>query len=152
MSTATRYLVIYNQSLGFKALIERAVGPRNIGNINTDITPERFPLKGVGVRRVLCRVEAYLDGEPSEQAAKRLTGAGHILASTGDLAAFLHDNPEEVKKWAWVLAISEDSRWTDSDGFICVPCADVYGTYRCFDLYDLRYPLYSGYGVLVSSE
>lgn len=89
----------YDQSFGLRALIERAVGPDNLGNINPDITPGRFPLVGTDVRMVNLRVEPYLDNETSEQAALRLTTAGHTLADTGDLAGFLHDHPEEMKRW-----------------------------------------------------
>ena len=145
--------VTYDQSVGLVPLIERAVGRANLNNINRDITQKRFPLKGTSVRSVKCRVEAYLDGETSEQAAKRLTDAGHVLASTGDLAGYLHDYPEEVAKWSgWVLAISEDSRWSFPDGFVVVPYAYVLGAYRLFDLDDFRNQFDSIYGVLVLSE
>jgi hypothetical protein len=146
-------LVSYDQSIGLVALIHRALGERNAGNFNTDITPERFPLKGTGVRKGLCRVEAYLDGETSEEAAKRLTDAGHILGNTGDLAGYLHDHPEEVAKWkGWVLAISEDSRWADSGGSVYVPSACVDGAGRYFCLLDFRGRLSSPCGVLVLGE
>ena len=145
--------VSYDQSMGLTALIERAVGPRNLDSINHYIIPERFSLKGKGVWAVKCRVEAYLDGETSEEAAKRLTTAGHILGNTGDLAGFLHDHPDEVAKWqGWVLAISEDSRWADSDGVVCVPDASVYGTRRSFSLGGFRRRLSPRCGVLVLSE
>ena len=145
--------VSYDQSLGLVALIKRAVGERNLGNINSNITPERFKLAGTGVRRVLCRVEPYLDNETSEQAAVRLTAAGHILGNTGDLAGFLHDHLEQVAKWpGWVLAISQDSRWTYPDGRVYVPYANVDGAYRSFNLYGFRGQLNSDYGVLVVSE
>lgn len=142
----------YDQSLGLRALIERAVGEGNLGNINPDITPQRFPLAGEGVRQVNLRVEPYRDNETSEQAAARLTAAGHTIADTGDLAGFLHDHPEEVERWGWVLAISEGSRWAYSDGRVCVPDAGVDGAYRRFDLRGFRSRLYSGFGVLVFSE
>lgn len=145
--------VSYDQSVGLESLIERAVGQGNPGNINRDITQERFPLKGTGVRQVLCRAEACLDGEMSEQAAKRLADAGRILASTGDLAGFLHDHPEEVAKWqGWVLAISEDSWWTAPSGRVCVPCACVRGAHRYFYLFDVRNQLDSKHSILVLGE
>ena len=138
------HMVSYDQSAGLVPLIDLAVGPKNVGNVNRDITQERFPLKGTGVRSIKCRVEPYLNGETSEEAAKRLTDAGHILGNTGDLAGFLHDHPDQVEKWAgWVFAISEDSRWTCSDGFVCVPDAYVSGASRYFDLYGFRYQLNS---------
>lgn len=144
--------VVYDQSLGLRKLIERAVGPANLGNINPDITQERFPLKGTGVRKMNFRVEPYLQGETSEQAAARLTSAGFTLGNTGDLAGFLHDHPDEVAKWWWVFAISEDSRWADSGGIVYVPCADVFGAHRHFGLSDFRNPRDSDRGILVACE
>ena len=145
-------VVSYDQSIGLRALIERAVGLGNFGNISGDITQERFPLQGTSVRTVKLAVEPYRNGETSEQAAERLLVAGHKLANTGDLAGFLHDHPEEVEKWARVLAISEDSRWTHPDGRVCVPCADVDGARRYFYLYDFRDQLSANYGALVLGE
>lgn len=145
-------VISYDQSLGLIPLIHRAVGSGNIRNVNPDITPERFPLAGTGTRKVNGRVEAYLDGETPEQAAKRLTDAGHILGSTGDLAGFLHDHPDEVEKWNWVDAIAEDSRWTDPDGDVCVPCAYVDGADRGFGLIGFRARRHSVNGILVLCE
>ncbi|MEK7625527.1 MAG: hypothetical protein AAB467_04230 [Patescibacteria group bacterium] len=145
--------VTYDQSGGPMPLIKLALGEDNLGNINPDITQERFPLRGTGARSVKCRVEAFLDGETGEQAAKRLTDAGHVLGNTGDLAGFMHDHPEEVEKWpGWVLAISEDSRWADPDGHVGVPCAFVDGAFRYFGLGGFRVRFDSDYGVLVLSE
>ncbi len=143
--------VTYDQSMGIRKLAEKAVGPNNLGNINSDITPERFPLKGTGARKVKARVVPYLDGETSEEIAVRL--AGCAFGNTGDLAGFLHDHPEEVEKWGWVLAISEDSRWSFPDGgYVYVPRVRVDGARRGFYLYDFRLRLYSYYGVLVLCE
>lgn len=145
--------ISYDQGLGLVPLIKRALGERNAANFNTDITQERFRLKGPSMRSVKCRVEAYLDGETSEQAAKRLTDAGHILASTGDLAEFLHTYPEEVERWSgWVFAISEDSQWSRPDGCVCVPSACVAGTRPDFNLLVFQNQLDSRYGVLVLGE
>ncbi|KKS53981.1 MAG: hypothetical protein UV20_C0043G0003 [Candidatus Magasanikbacteria bacterium GW2011_GWA2_42_32] len=139
----------YDQSIGLVALIERAAGPSNLKNINRDITQERFKLAGSCVRTVNLRVEPYLNFETSEQAALRLVAAGRTLANTGDLAGFLHDHPEEVEKWKWVLVISEDSRWARSDVPIYVPFASVRGEARFFLLHRFRYHLFSTGGVLV---
>ncbi len=144
--------VTYDQSLGLRKLIELAVGPANLGNINSDITSARFKLAGTGVRKMSFRVEPYLSGETSEQAAARLTAAGFTLGNTGDLAGFLHDHPTEVEKWWWVFAISEDSRWARSGGVVYVPYAGVDGARRCFRLVVFRNPLCSRNGVLVACE
>ena len=144
--------VTYDQSFGLRKLIELAVGPGNIGNINSDITSERFKLSGIGVRKINFRIEPYLNGETSEQAAVRLTAAGFTLGNTGDLAGFLHDHPTEVEKWWWVFAISEDSRWAFSDGSVCVPYARVDGSFRDFGLFDFRGRLDSNDGGLVACE
>ena len=146
------HLVSYDRSVGLVALIHRAVGSGNIRNVNTNITPEHFSLNGTGIRSVKCRVEAYLDGETSEEAARRFTAAGYSLGNTADLTGFLHDHPDQVAKWSWVLAISEDSRWAGSDGGVCVPYASVCGANRRFCLYALRDRLNSSYGVLLLSE
>ena len=148
--------VIYDQSVGLMALVRSAVGEANLGNIDSDITPERFLLKGTGVRNIKVRVEPHLDGETSEQAAKRLTARGCVFGNTGDLAGFLHDHPEEVEKWGWVLAISEDSRWAHPGvGYVGVPCVDVRGADRYFVLVGFRSRLSSDFvplGVLVLCE
>jgi broad specificity phosphatase PhoE len=142
-------LVTYDQSLGLMNLIQRALGPDNIGNYTSDITPERFPLKGTDVRTVQARVEPFLDGETGEQAAKRLVAAGHTLANTGDLAGYLASYPKEVEKWKWVFALSEDSRWAFPYGGVGVPCAFVRGAFRDFRLDYFRRGFYSVDGVLV---
>ncbi len=43
-------------------------------------------------------------------------------------------------------------RWTNPDGNIVVPYANVNGAYRNFNLNDLRNQLNSGSGVLVASQ
>ena len=144
--------VTYDQSIGIRKLIERAVGQANLGKINSDITPERFKLSGTGVRKMNFRVEPYLNGETSEQAAARLTAAGHTLGNTGDLAGFLHDHPQEMEKWWWVFAISKDSLWIYSGGVVYVPCADVDGSSRNFGLGVFRLRRNSGNGFLVACE
>lgn len=142
--------ISYDQDIGLVPLIERAVGPNNLGNINRDITPARFKLAGTGVRSVTCRVEPYRNGETSEEIYDRLKGTVPGFGNTGDLAEFLHAHPEEVEKWpGWVLAISEDSRWADSDGRVLVPGACVGGARRGFGLFGFRGRLGSGYGILV---
>ena len=142
----------YDQSLGLKELIKRAVGPNNLENINSNITQERFPLQGTDVRRVNLRVEPYKDGETRKEAAKRLTAAGHVLGNTGDLAGFLHDHPKEMEKWNWVLAISEDSSSAHPGGYVYAPYALVLGAFRVFGLPDGRYRLNSADGILVLCE
>ncbi|MEK7508927.1 MAG: hypothetical protein AAB568_03695, partial [Patescibacteria group bacterium] len=64
---------------------------------------------------------------------------------------------EEVEKWGWVLAISEDSRWADPDGgFVSVPYVYVGGACRGFGLVGFRRRLRSdfgsGFGVVVLCE
>lgn len=145
-------LVAYDQSLGLRKLIELAVGERNLGNISPDITPKRFMLAGTGVRNVKCRVEPCLAGESYEQAVARLKSHVPSFGNTGDLAGFLHDHPDEVEKWTWVAAVSEDSRWTGSGGGVYVPDVFVGGAYRYFYLVCFHYPQDSSGGVLVLCE
>lgn len=146
------YKVSYDQSIGLMPLIERAVGERNLGNINRDITRERFKLTGTGVRTVNLRVEPFLNGETGEDCAKRLVSAGHTLENIGELAGFLAEHPEEVEKCSWVLAIGENSRWSRPGEYVLVPCACVGGTDRRFDLGYFRGEFGSGCGVLVSGK
>ena len=54
----------YDQFLGLTELIKRAVGKRNLGHINSDITQERFPLHGADVRQVNLRVEKSSTTKP----------------------------------------------------------------------------------------
>jgi len=143
------FKVSYDQSIGLRKLVELAVGEQNVGNINSDITQERFSLARTGARKLNVRVEPYLNGETSEHAAIRLTAAGHVLANIWDLASFLREHLTEAEKWYWVVAISEDSRWTDSDGDVFVPCVYVARSYRSFGLRRLCGRLHLGDGVLV---
>jgi len=138
-----------NNGVGLISLIKLAVGPNNLSNINSDITPERFKL-GEGVRDVKLQVLPYLDGETSEDCAKRLVSEGHTLENTGELAAFLAQHPEEVERWSWVFALGEASRWEHPDGSVSMPCAGVDGTDRGFDLDWFGRQCDSRYGVLVS--
>ncbi len=144
-------LTTYDQSIGLRKLMERALGEPNIRNINWDITQGRFKFGMVGIRTVNLWVEPYLDDETSDQAARRLVATGHTLANPGDLASFLHDHPEEAAKWAWILALSEESRWVYF-GSAFVIYAYVSGARRGFSHCDFRDRLNSRDGVLVSSE
>jgi hypothetical protein len=151
------FTITYDQSIGLVELIRRAFGSGNVNNFNSDITQERFPLKGKDILTVNVRVEPFLNGETGEQAAKRLVAAGHTLANSGDLAGFLASHPKEVEKWAWVFALSEDSRWTSSRGivrdpFVRVPCACVHGSDRSFGLGYFCHELRSDSGILVLRE
>lgn len=146
--------VVYDQSLGLMKLIELAVGPDNIDNIDREITAERFKLRGTSVRKIWCLVEVCLRGETIGEAAVRLMTTGHTLGYTGDLTGYLRDHHEEVMaKWpGGVLAISEDSQWMDSGSRIFMPRCSVHGTCRDFRLSDSRDRVNSRYGVLVVCE
>jgi hypothetical protein len=124
----------FDQALGLPKLIQLAVGKKNLSNINSDITSERFKLVGTGVRTVVLELAPFLDGETGEQAAKRLVSEGYTLENTGELAGFLHQYPAEVEKCGIVVALGEDSRWTYPGGDVDVPCAYVHGANRDFSL------------------
>lgn len=149
-SDARGHLVTIDQSMGLVPLIERGVGQDNLGNFNRNITPERFSLTGMGVRKVRLWVEPCLSGETLEQAAERLAPT-HTLENAGELAGYLYEHPEEVAKWAWVFAIGEKSRWAGS-GVVLVPSAFVSGADRDFSLFGFRDQFASFCGVLVSSK
>lgn len=145
--------VIYDQSVGLMELIRRALGPGNVGHFPPEIDSEHFPFKGTGVRAVDVRVKRIFSGETGEQAAKRLVASGYTLANTGDLVGFLASHPNEVEKWAWVIALSEDSRWTSPLGCSArVPYALAHGAHRSFDIVDFRCEFSSPCGVLVISR
>ncbi|MFA7654455.1 MAG: hypothetical protein WCX97_05500 [Candidatus Magasanikbacteria bacterium] len=151
-----RYLaglpVTYNCDLGLVELIKLAVGKNNLNNINSDITQERFPLRGTGIIKANCRVEPVSASETKEQAAARLVAAGHILADTGDLAGFQQDHPDEMEKWGWVYVLAETARWAGPGGGVLVPGAGVSGANRNFYLDYFRDQFNSGNGVLVRCE
>ncbi|MEK7189659.1 MAG: hypothetical protein AAB666_01625 [Patescibacteria group bacterium] len=142
----------YDQSRGLRKLIELAVGPDNRGNINVDITQERFSLAGTCIRTVNLRVVPFLSNiETGEYAADRLTAAGRILADTGDLAGFQHDHPKEVEKYGRVIALAKNARMV-SDGLVYVPFASVSGAFRNFGLNHFRGQRNFGCGILVRCE
>ena len=146
----SRFPTTFDQALGLPKLIQLAVGKKNIANINTNITPERFKLAVTGVRTVALELATFLDNETGEQAAKRLVSEGYTLENTGELAGFLRQYPAEVEKYYAVLALGEDSRWTGPSGDVVVPYAYVVGAVRSFDLDWFGSRFYSDYRVLVS--
>jgi hypothetical protein len=83
-------------------------------DIEDNFTPERFPL-GKGVHTVGLRVEPFRDGEEGNGCAKRLIADGFTLENAGELAAFLAQHLKQVKKYHFVLAIGENSRWESQD-------------------------------------
>jgi len=143
------FKINYNQSLGLKKLIELAVGKQNLGKINDDITQERFPLAGIGIRKLSLRVEPCLDDETVKEVRMRLLSAGHIPANTGDLASFFRSHPTEVGEWAEVLVVGEDSQWENADNRVCVPGVFVFKGGRYFGLCHLYSRVDQRYGVLV---
>lgn len=146
-----RFCTVVDNRLGLMTLIEGAVGESNLQNINRDITPERFPLTGIGIWTVNMWVEPFLDRESGEDCAKRLVSAGRTLENTGELAAFLKQHPGEVEKWSFVLAIGENSRFAMfSDSSKLVPCASARGVERGFGLQYFREESSPRVGVLVS--
>lgn len=143
-------VTVVNYATGLTQMIRNAVGPDNLRNINSNITPERFKMTGEGVRNARFEVQRFRDGETPEGCAKRLVTEGFTLENTAELAAFLEQHPEEVEKFAWVFALGEASRWADSGGSVGVPCADVRGAHRHFGLRWFHDRYGSRNGVLVS--
>src|SRR3990167_9233074 len=133
-----------------KNTLNKIIKESQLNYVNTAITSANFP-DAIKHNKIL-KIVPFQDYEIPEQAVVRLKKEGYALASVLDLAAMLQDNPKEIAKWFWVLTISEDSRWTDSDGGVYVPGAYVDGAYRDFDLSDFRHQLLSGCGVLVLGE
>lgn len=139
---------IIDNTLGLAILIQKAVGMNNLRNINQNITSENFKI-GDGVRKVNLELAPFLDDETGEQAAKRLVSEGYVLEGIGELAQFLADNPK-MKKYTWVVALSEASRWAEPSGRVLVPYACVDGADRGFHLFWFDYRFSSRDRVLVS--
>ena len=136
-----------DNTVGLMNLIHKAVYLNN--NISKDITPERFKI-GNGARKVNLELAPFFNYETGEQAAKRLVTDGYNLEGIGELAQFTADNPGEVEKCVWVVALSKASRWMDSNGVVLVPFAYVRGADRSFGLYYFRHWFRSRNRVLVS--
>jgi len=148
----TGLLTTYDSSVGLRKLMELAVGDRNLGNINLDIIQKRFPLRE-GIQKVNLEVVPRLNDESYEQTAERLKAAGHNnFPNTGDLAGYLREHPDEVEKWVWVAAVSEDSRWTNSNGDVYVPYARVHDANRRLGLVHFRESRGLERGILVFSK
>lgn len=143
---------VVNYAIGLTKMIQTAVGPDNLRNINSSITPERFKMTGEGVRNARFEVQRFRDGETGKECAKRLVLEGFVLENTAELAAFLEQHPEEVEKYSWVLALGEASRWAGSGGGVRVPSARVSGASRSFRLDWFRDQFATDGGVLVSSK
>lgn len=114
----SRFLAKVDNTVDLIKAIRTAVGSN--GYINPDITPERFK-RGEGVREVYLELAPFLDGETGEQAAKRLVDDGYTLEGVGELTQFLADNPDEVGKYTWVVALNKASRWVHPGGSVLVP-------------------------------
>lgn len=152
----------YDQSVGLRKLLEKAVGnvePRYMKlYIDDNITEEYFPLAKVGPRIVRLWVEPYLKDETSEQAAQRLVAGGYTLASLSALAGFAHDHADEVKRWVWIFALSEDSRWKHPrTGSVLVPHTQSYAVkypdfHISFKICPFQRKFDSHFGILVEGE
>lgn len=140
---------LVDYTVGLTQLIQNAIGADDLKNINKDITPERFVLRE-GVRNVDLALISFLDGETGEQAAQRLVADGYTLEGIGELAQFTADYPNEVQKYAWVVVLNKESRWTNSHGSILVPCICVEDSSRHLALDDFRDDFYSNNRILVS--
>jgi hypothetical protein len=144
---------IVHYHLGLIKLIRLAVGYENSDKIDSRITSQRFKIAETGVRKVNLKLKFPLEGETCMDAAWRLEGEGYTLADTGELAAFLENNPKEVEKYFSVLALGRDARWEYiPDVGIYVPCASVSagGAERYFLIYWFHAKLYSDHAILVS--
>ena len=138
-----------DNTVGLMNLIHKAVGPNNFRNIHPEINPERFKI-GNGARKVNLELAPFLNDENGKQAANRLMTDGYNLEGIGELAQFMADNQGEVGRYVLVIALSEASRWTASDGDVFVPYAFVIGANRYFSLCGFRDQFGSNPRVLVS--
>lgn len=146
----TKFPTTVNRNLGLMKLIRQAVSEK--GYINQDITPERFKLEGKGAREVNLELVPFLDNETGEETAIRLETEGYTLENTAELAVFLQQYPEEVKKHKYVLAIGKDSRWMRPSPYVYVPYVYVDGAIRRFSLVFFGDQFSSDNSVLVSRQ
>ena len=79
------------------------------------------------MRMVNLELVAVFDRELKASAAKRLLADGYVLENVGELIQFLINNPDEVAKYSYVIALGEISRWVCLDGRIFVPSVNMLG-------------------------
>ena len=124
---------IVNNPVGLMELIRAIADPTSFVNIDKYLTPERFNFES-GVRKVNLELAVAFEWEMKTQAARRLISEGYTLENTGELVQFLLDNPSEVAKYSYIVALGELSRWIHPDGRIFVPAVNMSGINRFFYL------------------
>ena len=144
---------IIDYTPGLMKVVQKAVGERNFCNISPNITSENFKFSRSGVWEVsLELIPCLKDWETKENAVKRLIPLGFTLENIGELAALMASKPDEVEKYHLVLALGDQSKWQDSDGYIRTPGASVDDLNRHFGLYRFDKPLLPNDCILVSRQ
>ncbi|OGH80966.1 MAG: hypothetical protein A3I29_03680 [Candidatus Magasanikbacteria bacterium RIFCSPLOWO2_02_FULL_44_11] len=108
------YSVTVNRDLWYKGLIKAA----KFSQQNNDITAERFPIEGTGIREVAAELYEFDEVVTGEEAAKRIEGDGYQLEDFATLLAFAEAYPKEQLKRP---VVQLKSRWRDGGGFIRMP-------------------------------
>lgn len=124
---------IVGHSIGLVEFIKTAFDPTNFTNIDQYIDSGKFNLVN-DFRKVNLELAVGFEGETKKQAATRLVTEGCMLENTGELVQFLINNPSEVAKYSYVVALGEMSRWERPDGRIFVPSVKMSGINRYFYL------------------
>lgn len=116
--------------IGLMNLISAAINsgrpgmPSRFGSFDEDITPDRFRIGTNESREVNLELHPYSLESPEDD-AERLEGMGYRLENAAELAAFLQQYPEEVRKHGYVVAIGKESRWKHPSGKTLVPCVTI---------------------------
>jgi hypothetical protein len=135
----------YNQSFGLVRLILRALtegSVLNLSRMDERITQDRFPPQGMRSKRTArCKVVAIGNGRPIEQELQHLT-TEQSFANAGDLAIFMHNHPEEMGKWDFVL--TAHTLWTDESGVTWIPGGFVEEENRGFMLFKTSQSIQNG--------
>jgi len=138
--------LVYDQAVDLASAIEQAIGPKNRGNFDHNITRDLFRPRGAGIMEVQVQVVGFTqaDIDSGEDPVQCLARRGYEnLGNTWDLAFLLHRCPAEVKKWTWVYALGHDSRWASSHETTYVPVAWAdyqYCSFRLDPLSDILVP------------
>ena len=109
-----------------------AVGRRNLYNIGSTIPFNKLGCMKGGSGKMYPKLVPCRPWEIAEKAAKRIGAKWFCrLGGIAELSQFMAQYPEEIEKHSAVFALDENSRWTNSDGDVCVAYACVEGHNRC---------------------
>lgn len=99
-------------TIGLISLIREAVGLGNLHNIDEVFTSEQFRLvESSSAHKGKPSLIPCFDDETGYQVRNRILSQRYTLGNTIDLARYMINNLVAMKKFAGVLAMSDDSQW-----------------------------------------